>query len=329
MLDIIMPHYKEPWEVGKKFFDMLDLQRGVDFSKIRVILVQDGEEGTLPPITGKKYKVDMFTIPHGGVSAARNFGMKQATSDWIMFCDFDDLFANVYAVADIINVLPADDYDMIWADYISEDKLVNGQMVLHMRKYNMVFIHGKIYRRQFLIDNDLWFDEELSFNEDSAFNSIANTVWDPKRIGKLNPTAPLYIWTFTEGSVTASRDSHGKALIGLYLRNKKVCEAFKTRLPLDRFCAMVSRVAWDTYHALCVDGLPEDMQWMVDDFKNWWKEYKVFYPMVDPEILKEVIEISHTEHTLGDQEEEARWGCDHVGVHRDITFEEWIKEIEA
>ena len=42
LLDIIVPHYKEPWEVGRPLFEMLALQRGVSFSDFRVILVNDG-----------------------------------------------------------------------------------------------------------------------------------------------------------------------------------------------------------------------------------------------------------------------------------------------
>ena len=44
MLDIIVAHYNEPWKTGEKFFQMLDLQRDIDFSQIKVILVNDGYE---------------------------------------------------------------------------------------------------------------------------------------------------------------------------------------------------------------------------------------------------------------------------------------------
>ena len=47
-LDIIVPHFQEPWAVGKKFFDMLALQRSVSFQDFRVILCQDGTDGVLP-----------------------------------------------------------------------------------------------------------------------------------------------------------------------------------------------------------------------------------------------------------------------------------------
>ena len=44
MLDIIVTHYKEPFDVGKKLFDMIGLQRCVDLDQIRVLIVHDGSE---------------------------------------------------------------------------------------------------------------------------------------------------------------------------------------------------------------------------------------------------------------------------------------------
>ena len=149
-LDIIMPHYKEKWEIGRKFFQMLDLQRGIDFSDFRVIIVNDGEERHLPDelFANRAYAVVQHDIPHGGVSAARNAGLKASDAEWVMFCDFDDMFTNVYALRDILNVVPTNDFDMLWAEIISEDVLKTGEMVLHPRHENVVFIHGKLYRRQ-------------------------------------------------------------------------------------------------------------------------------------------------------------------------------------
>lgn len=81
------------------------------------------------------------------------------------------MFANVYSLRDVMHVLPALGYDMLWADFVAEDKLKDGTVHLHMRGLNQVFNHAKFYRRQFLIDNGLRFDPKLEYNEDSAFNT--------------------------------------------------------------------------------------------------------------------------------------------------------------
>ena len=88
------------------------------------------------------------------------------------------MFADVYALRNVLNVLPNDKYDMLWAEFYAENKVKGGRLKLFPRGENLVFIHGKFYRRSFLNENHLRFDPALSFNEDSAFNSIANTIVD-------------------------------------------------------------------------------------------------------------------------------------------------------
>ena len=84
MLDIIMPHYDEPWSTGKPFFDMLGAQRMVDFRKIRVILVHDGTSVFDRKIFAEyPFEVDQYRIEHRGVAAARNFGLRKAEAEWV------------------------------------------------------------------------------------------------------------------------------------------------------------------------------------------------------------------------------------------------------
>lgn len=139
MLDIIMPHYDEPWEEGEKFFTMLDLQRDVDFSQIKVILVNDGPEHRLPDelFSHRPYQVEQICIEHGGVSAARNAGIEHSTAEWLCFCDFDDMFAETYALRSVLNVLPAPKYDILWADFYAENKVRDGKLKIYTRGENM------------------------------------------------------------------------------------------------------------------------------------------------------------------------------------------------
>lgn len=332
ILDIIVPHYREPWAAGSKFFAMLDLQRGIDFDQIHVIVVQDGEEGKLPDecFRGRPYTVDCLTIPHGGVSAARNAGLKFAQDDWVMFCDYDDVFAHVYALRDILSVLPAPGYDLLWADFIAEDRTKDGQTVCHRRGQNFVFIHAKLYRRQFLLENGLFFPEDLEYNEDSAFNAIADTYLETQRVGKIEAALPLYVWCFNAGSATATQGNRGKALAGLYARNKKVCDVFRRRVPFDRYIAMIARTIWDAYHALNVEELTPELEEMREDFKGWYARHKILFDMTDDETMQETGKISALAHTRGDEEEKARWPNEHTTKFlENRSLEEWLKGVET
>ena len=319
MLDIIVTHYKEPWDVGAKFFSMLDLQRGVDFGDFRVILVNDGEENALPDehFLNRPYKVEQISIPHAGVSAARNEGIRVATADWIMICDFDDTFANVYALMDILNVLPAD-VDLLWSDLYVERRSENGVVTLDEQGLNGVFNHGKVYRRQFLLDNDIWFDPFLPYCEDSLFNTVAYTVCKENRVAKIVTKNMLYIWCDTEGSVTNTMKNRQKGRYYTYYRNKKVCEVYKRHRPHDQYCGMIARTIMDAYYALNVRGELEDyMREMKKDFLAWYREHKQEWRSVPYETLKLIKEKSRKCS-----------GPKNAGTIEEISVSQWLSTLE-
>ena len=333
-LDIIVTHYQEPWSLGEKMFSILDLQRGVSFDDIRVLLIHDGTE-PFPDeyFSERPYRVEQHRIEHGGISAARNAGIRLATAPWIMFCDFDDTFANVYALRDYLTVIPTDKYDMIWAPFYAEDVTKDGRMILHERGQNVVFVHGKLYRRQYLIDTGLTFDTGLEFNEDSCFNAILNTVCDYRRIGAIKAPNVPYVWAFNPNSLTTTQGNRWKALRGLYDRNKKVVECFKReyqsgRLPYDRYCAMVARACVDAYYMLNLKEIPEEVADLRDDFIKFYHEHQGDMWATDADMLRKVKAISKAEHEAGEKEEVDRLGELAVRIPRtEKKVTQWLREI--
>ena len=331
MIDIIMPHYREPWEVGRKFFQMLDLQRGINFEGIRVILVHDGTE-PFPDefFADRPYRVDQITIDHAGVSAARNEGLRNATAEWVMFCDFDDMFAHAYAMQDILNVLPAPGYDLLWMNFFTEDRAKDGSMRYNVHGMNWVHIHGKLYRRQHLLESNLWFDEDIDFNEDSLFNAMLDTFTAPKRTGQIKTQFPAYIWCFNPDSITTTLGSRERSIIGQYKRNKKVTEVFRARMPFERYLMMIARTVSDAYYALNADDLSPALMEMQDDFKAWFAKHKVLYDMVEDFERYTTMNVSRNERMTADREERERFGAESVNAFRnDRSLEEWLDELEV
>ena len=98
-LDIIIPHYHEPWSLCKPLFDSIALQCGVNWENIGVIVVNDGVEGTLADylFAGYPYHIKHIVQIHSGLSATRNRGLDESKADYVMFCDSDDQFLNSLA----------------------------------------------------------------------------------------------------------------------------------------------------------------------------------------------------------------------------------------
>lgn len=319
-LDIIVTHYKETWDEVKKFFSMLDVQRGIAFSDFRVILVNDGEECSFPEeyFADRPYHVEQLSIQHAGVSAARNHGLKYADAEWVMFCDCDDMFANPFALLDIINVLPAKEADIMWGDIWIEDKKRFDATVFQKKEFNAVFIHGKLFRRTFLMENEIFFDEEIGYCEDSLFVTTAFILGDEKRQGRIRTQMPLYIWCDTEGSVTNTSKTKDIAPRSVFYRNRKVCELYKEKRSYGEYCAMIARTVIDSYYYLNrKNTLSQELLDLRDDFLAWYREHKKQWESVPYETLKTIKEKSRKSVFIGDG-----------AINESVSVTQWLKTIE-
>lgn len=272
LLDIIVTHYKEPWEVGKKFFDMLACQRGVNFSDFKVILVHDGTPMFEPEVfSGYPYKVAQCVIPHAGVSAARNCGLARATDTWIQFCDFDDMYTNAYALQAVLGMMNRD-VDYMWTPFITEYEK-NGKIETQISgKENVIFVHGKWFRRQWLLDNEITFPVGIHYSEDSAFCAIVNQLAQPGRRGKITFQMPLYAWISRKDSVSMDPKNVTRNLTGFIDRNFYVVEEFKRRgIP---YTLMVGRMFMDAYHAFhqAKRKFPAEEWWFVEQARKYIPE---------------------------------------------------------
>ena len=55
VLDLIVPHYREPWETCHYLFDTVAMQRGIPFEDIRVLIVNDGDDTSLDDVDFSVY----------------------------------------------------------------------------------------------------------------------------------------------------------------------------------------------------------------------------------------------------------------------------------
>ena len=291
MLDIVIAHYNEPWEIGRKLFWMLDLQRGIDWNQIHVTVVNDGGH-RLPEdeLARLCFPVEQLDIPHGGISAARNAGIDHATEEWIMFCDFDDCFASIYALRDYMTVLPADGFDFMYTAMLAED----GQKIYFTPKtQRFVFCHGKVYRRQFLIEQNIRFDEELTFQEDSLFNAIVIARTDYRRTAEITTNSPPYVWIRRENSVTNS-GREDEAVYWHFRRNLLVTAEHINNH--DRYCGMVTRTCYDAYYMLFSKKISIQMKnRILTEFTPWIQERKECFGKVDEKTLETIRTIAKGE----------------------------------
>jgi hypothetical protein len=86
-----------------------------------------------------------------------------------MFCDADDMFYNacgLYMIFREINI----GFDTLSSKFIEEAHTPDGQLVYIDHDQDATFVHGKIHRRQYLLDNEIRWNPDLTIHEDSYFN---------------------------------------------------------------------------------------------------------------------------------------------------------------
>ena len=249
-LDLIVTHYKEPFEVGKKFFDMLALQRDINFDDVGVILVNDGEENEFMGAWFKQYpyEITQVSIPKGGVSKARNAGLDHSTADWVMFCDFDDMFSSVFALHLIFCGIAEGKYDLLRATFTEETMDENRNIHLVSHEDDTVFVHGKVMRRQFLLDNGIRFKDELTIHEDGFFNVLTYAL-AKDREQKIK--TPIYVWAWNNNSVVR-KDNREDLVLDTYdhLMKQRIAltDEFIKRKRSDETLLTVIKTVTDSYY---------------------------------------------------------------------------------
>ena len=204
-LQILVPQYKETDSVIKPLLDSILIQRNVDFKDIGVIITNDGTDVKLSKefLDSYPFEIKYIQAEHKGVSGARNVCLDNATADYIMFCDADDCFFSSISVENILATIDRLHFDAFQSTFLEEAiDPRNGAHVYIKREHAHVFVHGKIYRLQYIKDLGLRWEERLSYHEDGYFNAIA--LMSCRADKYVYCTEPFYLWCWNASSVCRS-----------------------------------------------------------------------------------------------------------------------------
>lgn len=249
-LDIIVPHYKEPWETCKYLFDTIATQRGVLLDNIRVIVVNDGDAVLFDKALFEPYpfRVEYIVKEHGGVSDTRNHGLRQSDADYVMFCDIDDGFLNNYALHLVFSAMQ-DGVDFLCGAFIEETWDANSSPIIVPHTHDLTFMHGKAYKRSFLVEHDLFFDPAMTIHEDGYFNMLAYAVARSNGTIKYIDT-PYYLWRWNDNSVVRKdrKDFVLRTYPDVMLTRIGLCDQLKERGLEEDYVAAVCFTVLNSYY---------------------------------------------------------------------------------
>lgn len=193
MLQVLVNHYNEDRDTVRRFLSSLGSQTGVEFE---VLLLSDGGVRlSEDDLSGFGFPMKYAYKPHTGVCNTRNMLLDRSSADWVMFCDIDDVFH-----ADGLRSLMGRDADVVGSNYLSEGP--NGDTKPMER--DVIRLHGKVFRRQYLIDNQIRFPDEMETSGDMAFLWLAYSLTN--RVVWVDET--FYTWKWNKDSVTRALPYH-------------------------------------------------------------------------------------------------------------------------
>lgn len=248
-LQILVPQYNETDEIVKPLLDSIALQQSVDFSEIGVIICNDGSDIYLSDelLNSYHFGIEYYKEPHKGVSATRNACLDHAVADYVMFCDADDMFYNACGLWIIFREI-AIGFDSLVSCFTEETRNPNTHEPVYINHdRDSTFVHGKVHRRQYLIDADIRFNDALTVHEDSYFNILCQNLSENV---KYCPT-PFYLWKWRDASVCRHDPKYIlKTYINMLDSNDALVDAFLARGNQDKAMFYVTFIVFDAYYTM-------------------------------------------------------------------------------
>lgn len=255
-VSIVVPVYKVPRQFLDKCIKSIQSQT---YQSIEIILVDDGSPDDCGLICDeyaqKDERIKVIHQNNGGLSAARNTGVREARGKWIMFVDGDDWVEN-----DIVEKLiqPTNDvldlelvFCGVYKDYGSKiepfkytgliDKHVyEGKEITELQKRllsftgNIATAYAKLYLREFLVVNNIEHNEEFKLGVEGldfnirAFECLKKAFFIHEY---------LYHYMYNDNSITTSFNENNKRL-GL-LGFKRIREFIMTSKNKDELLVLL------------------------------------------------------------------------------------------
>lgn len=216
MISVIVPAYNCAKTIEKCIVSILNQS----YSDLELIVINDGstdetKEKILRYVDMDK-RIRLVDETNSGVSVARNKGIRSAKGKYICFIDSDDYISPEYLQvlyeAFLPNSLPVVNFSynadckgiLPLSDEIVDVKMLNlGEEYLigSIGKKIAFSVCNKLFVKQILVENEIFFRREISMGEDLIFN--LEYLMYCERIILCNKS--LYHYTIREGSAVNSK----------------------------------------------------------------------------------------------------------------------------
>ena len=257
----------------------LESLQNQQFDDYEVICVNDGSKDNSRKILARWEErfpqMKVIDRENGGLSAARNTGLKEAKGDYVVFVDSDD-WVEPTMLSRLVDEANGEDmvcfacrrtdnekFDVLEIEQGNGWDYFNRHALEH-REVAFVCVWQRCYRCQFLMDNDLWFREGV-LHEDNQFTPRA--CLKAQNI-KVIPDV-LYNYRIRPGSIMTTRGLRSKE--SLVMIANELSALFEKESKIEK--TVINQVLTQCYQMAFLNNSREDnnhLRQMVD-----WKLYRM------------------------------------------------------
>ena len=258
MIDIIIPIYN-----ARKTLELtlMSIRLQTIINKINIYLIDDNSSEDYKDILNKYKDMNIIYIKldkNNGPAVARQKGIEMSSSKYIMFIDADDLLYDADSIKKLYNKIE-EDYDYVVG--ITIDEKQNTQIM------NESDLHGKIYKREFLLKNNIKFNN-TRIHEDNYFNNLV-LLCEPKQKEILEN---VYIYVDNKDSITNINKEKEFENLEIYISNIKEIIEEATKRNIEKDLIIKYLIMKLKYINRIYNKLSEKQQ---EIFKIWLKKYDI------------------------------------------------------
>jgi glycosyltransferase involved in cell wall biosynthesis len=255
LITVIIPTYNRKEKTLRAIFSVIEQGR----SDVEILVVDDGSvDDTAEFLAEKQLPINLIQKENGGVSSARNTGIKNAKGKYIAFLDSDDTWLpnklnkqiEYFEAHPEVSLVYTDQYLCIDGKDLDitrfqrnkpEDNLALPAFV----QFTPVHTSTVLIKKE-VLDTVGYFNETLKMHEDSE---LWNRVSEYGTLGFVEEVLSRYYWDSDADHLTSTKNKmkfieEGKKYLELYVKNKK-----RELTPVERESVEESRKMLDKTEA--------------------------------------------------------------------------------
>lgn len=250
-VSVIVPVYNK-----EQFLqECLDSLLSQTHREIEIICVNDGStDGSLEILQGyaeRDSRIVVIDQENKGAGNARNAGIKKAVGRYLQFLDADDFFESEM-IENMLTKADATGADIVICDallYNNDTKMkeahewlvaeniekdpFSAEDVGNIFDITQSTIWNKLYKKKFIVNNDIWY-QEIASNNDTAFSVV--TLFLAEKITYVDKFYIYYRDYKDQSRISSSREKHMNCCVLAY---KEVLKQLKAR---GKYTSKVRRI---------------------------------------------------------------------------------------